>query len=126
ANKWSRSMKGLHEPQGIAVVPSPRTIVAANGQTGKVEFRAGADLGITGNVALSDDADNVRYDATSQRVYVGYGSGALAALDVQGRRLGEIKLAGHPESFQLERNGPRIFVNVPNARHVAVLNRETM
>ena len=26
-----------------------------------------------------------------------------------------MKLAAHPESFQLERAGPRIFVNVPNA-----------
>jgi hypothetical protein len=43
-----------------------------------------------------------------------------------GKRLGEIKLAGHPESFQLESSGPRIFVNVPTAGHVAVVNRDTM
>ena len=32
--------------------------------------------------------------------------------------MGEVKLAGHPESFQLEPSGSRIFVNVPDARQV--------
>jgi hypothetical protein len=57
---------------------------------------------------------------------VGYGSGAIAAVDLEGQRAGEVKLQGHPESFQLERNGSRIFVNVPDARHVAVLDRAAM
>lgn len=29
-----------------------------------------------------------------------------------------------PESFRLENNGPRIFVNVPNAGHIAIVDRE--
>lgn len=40
--------------------------------------------------------------------------------------LGEARLAAHPESFQLERSGTRIFVNVPNARHIAVIDRRSM
>jgi len=34
-----------------------------------------------------------------------------------------IKLAAHPESFQLEAQGNRIFVNVPGAKQVAVIDR---
>ena len=34
-----------------------------------------------------------------------------------------IPLAKHPESFQLEQNGPRIFVNVPDAKQIAVVDR---
>src|SRR6266516_2710927 len=30
----------------------------------------------------------------------------------------------HPESFQLEQNGNRIFVNVPDAKHIAVVDRQ--
>jgi hypothetical protein len=126
SNAHLQSIKGLHQPQGIVVVPTPKTVVVANGQGGDVQFRAGANLAIARTVALSDDADNVRYDDKAKRVYVGYGSGALAVIDADGRRLGEIKLAGHPESFQLESNGLRIFVNVPPAGHIAVVNRETM
>ena len=40
--------------------------------------------------------------------------------------LGEVRLAGHPESFQLERGGSRVFVNVPTARHIAVVDRTSM
>jgi hypothetical protein len=76
-------------------------------------------------VQCGDDADNVRYDEGAKRVYVGYGSGALAVLDAKtGGKVGEIKLAGHPESFRLEIGGPRIFVNVPQAEHIAVVDRE--
>jgi hypothetical protein len=34
-----------------------------------------------------------------------------------------IALAGHPESFQLEGAGTRIFVNVPTANQIAVVDR---
>src|SRR5947209_283273 len=60
ANKWLRSIKGLHEPQGIAVVPAPKTIVVANGQSGDVEFRVGAELAMAKKISLAEDADNVR------------------------------------------------------------------
>src|SRR5262249_7105960 len=75
-------------------------------------------------VRLGDDSDNVRYDIAAKRLFVGYGSGALAAISpADGRVLGETKLAGHPESFQLERTGSRVFVNVPTAGHTAVADR---
>jgi hypothetical protein len=43
-----------------------------------------------------------------------------------GKLLGEAKLSGHPESFQLEQSGSRAFVNVPTANHVAVVDRTAM
>jgi DNA-binding beta-propeller fold protein YncE len=71
-----------------------------------------------------DDADNVRYDADANLVYAGYGNGALAVIDpdtaVQTAR---IPLDGHPESFQLETLGTRIFVNVPSAGEIEVIDR---
>src|SRR5207237_1144051 len=71
-----------------------------------------------------DDADNVRFDARTNTIYVGYGNGALAVISAEStNKTADIKLAGHPESFQLEQNGPRVFVNVPDAGHVAVVDR---
>ena len=55
---------------------------------------------------------------------VGYGDGALAVLDaVSGKKLSEIALAAHPESFQLDPAGNRIYVNVPDAHRIAVVDR---
>jgi DNA-binding beta-propeller fold protein YncE len=39
---------------------------------------------------------------------------------------GQVKLAGHPESFQLERTGPRIFINVPDADQIVLIDRNAM
>ncbi|MBA3673296.1 MAG: hypothetical protein H0W68_14895 [Gemmatimonadaceae bacterium] len=69
----------------------------------------------------------MRYDALTKRVYVGFGSGALAAISsADGKVIGEAELAGHPESFQLEHSGPRVFVNVPTADQIAVVDRTAM
>ena len=86
-----------------------------------------SDYRLVRSIALGDDSDNVRYDAAAKRLYVGYGDGALAGINpADGKVLGNAKLAGHPESFQLERTGPRIFVNVPSAEHIAVVDRNAM
>src|SRR5207237_1908794 len=55
------------------------------------------------------------------------GGGAFAAVNpADGKVLGEAKLSGHPESFQLERSGARVFVNVPDANQIAVVDRAAM
>src|SRR5947199_2167665 len=61
-----------------------------------------------------------------KRIYVGYGEGGLAIIDsLTFKQVGAIKLDAHPESFQLEKTGPRIFVNVPGAKQIAVVDRKT-
>ena len=49
----------------------------------------------------------------------------LGEFDQEGTKLTDIKLDAHPESFQLEKNGSRIFVNLPGSRKVAVVDRKT-
>jgi len=119
-----KSISGLHEPQGIRFLPDRNRVVVANGGDGSTVFYDGTTLAPVRAAKTSGDADNVRYDPKTGRVYVGYGDGALGSFDPDGKPLGDVKLAGHPESFQLESSGPRIFVNVPSAGHVAVLDRD--
>jgi DNA-binding beta-propeller fold protein YncE len=127
AGRHVASVSGFKEPQGIGVVTQPPAVIVANGQGTGAEFRAPGDLHIVRSVPLGDDADNVRVDAAAKRVYVGYGAGAIAAVDaVSGRRLAEVPVGGHPESFQLEASSPRLFVNVPTARHISVIDRMQM
>jgi len=119
-----KSISGLHEPQGIRFLPDRNRVVVANGGDGSTVFYDGTTFAPVRAAKTSGDADNVRYDPKTGRVYVGYGDGALGSFDPDGKPLGDVKLAGHPESFQLESSGPRIFVNVPSAGHVAVLDRD--
>ena len=122
-----KSLAGFREPQGIAIATDAGVVAVANGQGEGVQFVALNDSQPGKTVALGDDSDNVRYDAAAKRLFVGYASGALAAVDpTAATALGTVKLAGHPESFQLEHAGTRIFVNVPSAGQIAVVDRATM
>ena len=125
AGKHMGTIGGLHEPQGVGFVPEFNKIFIANAQSGACEVFDGSSFKRIKSIKLSDDADNIRYDAAARRVYVGYGSGGLGIVDAAtGDQLGEIKLDGHPESFQLEKSGPRIFVNIPTSQKIAVVDRE--
>jgi DNA-binding beta-propeller fold protein YncE len=125
AGKTVQSLTGFAEPQGIVYVPEFDKLFVANGQDGTCRILDGHSFKTLKAVELGDDADNVRYDEAAKRVYVGYGSGALAAIDPKsGVKIADIKLAAHPESFRLASSGPNIFVNVPRADHIAVVDRE--
>ena len=121
------SLAGFPEPQGIVALPDLNLVAVANGQSGDLRLLDMATRHLRKTIPLSEDADNVRYDEVARRLYVAHGNGAISAIDAaSGRVLGEVRLGGHPESFQLERAGTRIFVNVPNAKHVAVIDRREM
>jgi hypothetical protein len=124
--KVPRTLTGLREPQGIGYVSSADTVYVANAADGSLRLFQGDALTPAGEIAIGDDADNVRVDDGAHRLFVGYGGGALAVIDtVSGARVADIPLKAHPESFRLERSGSRIFVNVPEAREIAVVERTT-
>ena len=118
------SITGLGTPQGIAYIPELDRLFVANDQGGIVKIFDARSFQSVGELSFNDDADNVRYDNLLKRVYVGFGSGGIGIINTaDGKHVGSIKLAAHPEAFAFEKNGQRIFVNVPTARHVAVIDR---
>ena len=123
SNKVARTISGLAEPQGVLYEPEKKRLWIANGADGTVRIFDAQTFQPLRSIALGDDADNIRRDAAAQRIYVGYGSGGLAAFDVEGNKVADIKLDAHPESFQLEKSGSRIFVNLPNSKKVTIVDR---
>ena len=119
------SITGLGAPQGVAYIPESDRIFVANDNGGVCKIYDGKSFQQIGELNFKDDADNVRYDDAAKKIYVGFGSGGIGIINsADGKQVGSIKLAAHPEAFELERTGKRIFVNVPNARHVAVIDRD--
>jgi DNA-binding beta-propeller fold protein YncE len=120
-----RSITGLGAPQGIAYIPEFDRLFVANDKGGICKIYDGKSFQTVGELDLKDDADNVRYNSVGKQIYVGFGSGGIGIIDAaDGKQLGSIKLSAHPEAFELEKQGKRIFVNVPNSRHVAVIDRD--
>lgn len=123
AGKVIHRMSGLKEPQGIGYFKPHDLIYVANGGDGSVRVFRGEDFAPAGNIALGGDADNVRIDSAASRIVVGYGKGALAIIDPENRaKVRDIALPAHPESFQLDPAADRIFVNLPDAKAIAVVN----
>jgi hypothetical protein len=119
------SITGLGAPQGVGYVAEVSRLFVANDKGGICNIYDGKSFQAVGELRFEDDADNIRYDETSQKIYVGFGSGGIAIVNAaDGKQVGSIKLSAHPEAFQLEKKGSRIFVNVPNSRHVAVVDRD--
>ena len=119
------SITGLGAPQGVAYIPEFDRILVANDKGGVCKIYDGKSFREIGELNFKDDADNVRYDEATKKIYVGFGSGGIAIVNAaDGKQMGSIKLSAHPEAFELEKRGKRIFVNVPNSRHVAVIDRD--
>ena len=121
-------VRGLLEPQGVAYVPGTHRLIVSEGGAGFADIYDARSLELVDRVELGSDPDNVRYDPATDRAYVGYGVGAASALGVidlkTGTKVSDIKLSGHPESFQLEKNGERIFVNLPDSGEVEAVERK--
>lgn len=127
AKRVGKRLEGFAEPQGVLLVPEFGRLAVTSGEGDSVQIFDSANLDPIRKIGIRDDGDNIRYDPATHLAYVGCGkgrSGALAAFDVRtGAKLSDIELSGHPESFQLETSGTRIFVNVPAAQAVEVVDR---
>jgi len=120
SGKHLRTITDLAEPQGVYYDAPANRLFVACAKDGAVKVFDGSGYQLLNTIKFSADADNVRFDGRGLRVVVGYGDGALAFLDSNGKKTGEISLDGHPESFQLEKAGTRVFVNVPDKKEIEV------
>jgi DNA-binding beta-propeller fold protein YncE len=120
SGKRLRTLTDLAEPQGTYYDPSTNRLFVACAKDGSTKLFDAGTFQLLGTAKFSADADNIRHDPRGHRVIVGYGDGALAFLDSHGKNTGEIPLDGHPESFQLEKTGTRVFVNVPDQKEIQV------
>jgi len=128
--KVVQSIKGLNEPQGVLYVPGLDKIFVANSGSGVVKVYDGKTYALRKSIDLGaeSDTDNLRWDEDSKRVFVGV-VGGIAMIDAATEtHVGkDLKgSGGHSESFQLEKKGSRIFVNVPEDSSVVnVIDRKT-
>jgi DNA-binding beta-propeller fold protein YncE len=116
------SIQNFAEPQGIVFDGASNRLLVVSGGDGAVKVLNATNHQSTATVRSEDDADNVGFDSVRGNIVVGYGSGALAILKADGTRHGEIKLDAHPESFQIEKEGHRLFVNIPGRMEIAVVD----
>ena len=123
------TITGVPNPQGVVYAPEVNKLFVGSSK-GKLYIYDGTSFELLMAIDFHGDVDNLRYDAANKRVYVGYGdeeTAAIGAVDAttNKRTEEEYKLGAHPESFQLETSGPNIYVNLPDLKQIAVINRNT-
>lgn len=124
--KLLHTITGLKRPQGVGYHEATDTLYVTNAADGSVRMFRGSDYTYIGQIDLNNDADNIRIDPVADRIFVGYGDGALAIIDPNThRKITDVKLNAHPESFQLDKKGRWAFVNVPDAHAISVVDRVT-
>ena len=121
---------GFGKPQMVVYIPDSNRIVVSNESDGSCKIFDADTYKLIDSVKYSEDADQLRYDPVTKRVYVGYGDDAEGAIGVfdattNKRIQGDFVVGAHPESFQLEEKGPRIFVNLASVNQIAVIDRNT-
>jgi DNA-binding beta-propeller fold protein YncE len=122
AGKLLKQIPGQGKIQGVAYAPHLDRIFVGNGEDGVCNAFDGKDYSLLKSVKLPD-ADNVRYDAKSARIYVTHAENALAVIDAKAlKALSTVKLPGPPEAFQLDPTKPRIFLNCTSPSEVEVID----
>lgn len=120
--KLIHSITGLNEPQGVGYIPQSDELFVANGGNGECYFYNARTFSKIANIRLSADADDVSYDSTSRKIYVGYGEGGIAVIDADThRKIKAYLLPAHPERFQIDKESQKIYVNVPDADRIDVI-----
>ena len=136
AGKQLRTIANLNHPQqSYFDAPTNHLFVSSEGD-GTVKVFDGSTFALLETTKLASDADNMRFDARNRHVVVaccgekflngqvargqGLKDGALAILDTAGKKLGQIPADGHPESLAVEKNGTRVFTNVPDKKEIVV------
>ena len=120
-----QTLNNFSAPQGVYFVAQTNRLFVSNSGDGTCVVLDGANYRKLGVAGFGADADNIRYDADANQVYVGFGAGGLGVLDGDtGSLERQLQLGSHPEAFELELDSRRIFVNLPQSGSIAVTDRD--
>jgi DNA-binding beta-propeller fold protein YncE len=130
--KILQMISGLGKPHGVAWIPETGSLFVADGDKADLDIFRGSPLKLIKSIKLSEDADDMVYDAAEKILYVGHGGtdaanpSAVAVVDVTGLSLiKDIAMASHPEALEIDAKHDRIFVNVSDTGEIVVIDGKT-
>jgi cobalt-zinc-cadmium efflux system outer membrane protein len=120
ARKLAQTITGMQEPKWVVYRPELHKLYVANGN-GVVRVLDSRTFKPLRSIEFKEKANNLRFDAKTGELFVGVGKtfGAIGVVDTRTDKVKrEIPLANFPKQFEVEDDF--IYVNVPEANHVAV------
>ncbi len=125
AGRLLKQIPGQGRIRGIAYSPTDDRIFVGNGAGGVCNLFDGGDFALLRSVSLGDDADNVRFNPKTGRIYVVHSDQELSIISAKdGSIRSPIPVPGPIGGFQLESSRPRMYVN-SKVGQVVVINLDT-
>jgi len=120
-----KQVPGQGRIRGIAYAPDLDQVFVGNSSRGVFNAFDGRDYGLLKSVPLGIDADNVRYNPATRRVYVAHADEELAIIDARDyATLSPIALPKDVGAFQLEAGRPRLYLNAKSAGQIIVIDMD--
>jgi hypothetical protein len=120
--KVLRTIAGLREPQGVVYVSFADSVFVANAGDGSLRMLRGSGAH-RAHRTRRRCPQHAPWTRRADRVLVGYGKGALAAIDrARQTKTVDIRLKGHQEGFKIDETGSQVFINVPDAREIEAVD----
>ena len=124
SGKPFKSLRG-EKPAAVLYAPEFDQLYVSRGQS--VVIYDGKTLQPVTSVDLQSNLDELQYDPRAHELYAGCmseGRTGIAVISVpEGRLLGKIALPAKPQGIAVEREGGRLFANMPSLKQVAVVDR---
>lgn len=121
AGRVIHTITGLRGPQGVLFHPESGRLFVACREDGTIKIFDAHSFNLLHTINKFSDADNIRY-VSAKSIAAGYADGFIGIFDVDGKQLAEIRLEGHPEAFQIDRQAMRILVNTPTTKNVSIVD----
>ncbi len=124
--KMIYSIKNVAAPQGILFIPKKNMILVCGGGDGTLKGFDATTYKEKFVLHLGGEADNIRYSAIRNRVYVAFGDGAIAVIDATTfKKLSIIPCTAHPEAFSLDSLNKKIWVNIPDKKTIKMFSLDS-
>jgi len=132
SGKVVTSLTVFGKPHGLAWLPATKRIYASDGSKGEVKVFEGSPLAPISAVKLSDDADDMVYDAKTKFLYVGHGGSdaanpaRIAVIDTTNlSTVADLSVSAHPEGLEIDNTTDRIFANIADVAQVVAIDGAT-
>jgi hypothetical protein len=127
--KRIETIAGLGKPHGLAWVADQGKLFVADGSLAALKVYTGSPLKEVATLALSDDADDMVYDAQTGLLYVGHGGssaavpGRIAVVNTRDNSLVQnLPVSAHPEALEIDPDGKRVFANIADSSEIVVID----
>jgi len=130
AGKWLQTIPGFKKPQGILYLHSLNKLFVASGDDGMLRVFRGDTLQPLADIHLRPGPNRLIFNPHTREVYVGYGGkdagevyGEVGVIDsTKYQVITNIKVAAHPAELLLQQSGQRLYVLVPAATQIQVVD----